>query len=279
MYFHFQGFVEPDRSDMADLELSNVQADSAGTIYFEWDEANPNNTSWGSISGYRVLYSTSSVILDNIYQAATYVDTTDQFIELTNLNPGRYYYIKVIAIRQTSGGKTYLSDIIKPVNEVVIPPEGYFYDYGQGIIVSKDYSDGSGPDAKAAGEEVCGNDTVALSKNGITTNRSMKLINSTIFAIIESDPNLSSYSISSVPHWMSDDPINIAAIFGGASFDCSQQSGNNGANTYYVKSCSDCSCNELSVVRGGTPPYLPPDSVYYVDEDNMNAFFRCYVEQ
>ena len=69
----------------------------------------------------------------------------------------------------------------------------------------------------------------------------------------------------------------ISYIF--SDFSCSETSGDDGGTNFYTKDCSDCSCNDLSIVKGGDGQFLPPGSTIYIDEDSMSAFFRCYIDQ
>ncbi len=277
MIFHFTGFVEPNKSQMVDTSISNVNATNDGTLYLEWNTAEPANSSWGAITGYRVFYATTKNSLNNIYTATTYADTFDEFIEISGLIPGRYYYLKVVTLRQTPGGKEFISDITGSIKEVIIPPSGYFYDYDAQVLIARDKSSGGGPDLKDEGNAVCASDVVTVSENGVVKNKPMKLIDSAIWDIITSDDNNSDYDTDITPHWLSDNPVDISFLF--PDFSCSETSGDDGASSFYTKDCSDCSCNSLSIVKGGDGMFLPPGSTIYVDGTAMSAFFRCYIDQ
>ncbi len=275
--FHFTGFVEPNRSNMSNSDIDNVESDDDGNLYFEWDNAVGSNSSWGSVIGYRVFYSATTNSLNDVFKASTFEDTVNNYISISGLVPGRYYYVKVVARRQTAGGKQYTSDISTPIKEVIIPPEGYVYNYDQQVLFAKNYSSESGPDLKDEGAGVCASSVVTLSENGAVRNKPMKLINTSIWNLIESDDSYSDYSIDTTPHWMSDNPTDVSFIF--ADFVCSETSGDDGGTNFYTKDCSDCSCNALSIVKGGDGQFLPPGSTIYIDGGSMSAFFRCYIDQ
>lgn len=277
MLFHFTGFIEPNPSNMSNTDIANVETDSDGNLYFEWDSAVAGNSSWGSIIGYNVYAATTQVSLNDIFKASSPEFTTNEYITLNGLVPGRYYYLKVVAVRQSPSGKQYISDIDSPIKSVIIPPEGYVYNYDQKILFSKNYSSEGGPDLKDEGAGVCASDIVTLSQNGSIKNKPMKLIDTDIWNLIESDPSYSDYSIDTTPHWMSDNPVDISFIF--PDFSCSETSGDDGGSNFYTKDCSDCSCNTLSIVKGGDGQFLPPGSTIYVDGGAMSAFFRCYIDQ
>ena len=277
MLFHFTGFIEPNPSNMSNTDIANVETDSDGNLYFEWDSSVAGNSSWGSIIGYNVYAATTQVSLNDIFKASSPEFTTNEYITLNGLVPGRYYYLKVVAVRQSPSGKQYISDIDSPIKSVIIPPEGYVYNYDQKILFSKNYSSEGGPDLKDEGAGVCASDIVTLSQNGSIKNKPMKLIDTDIWNLIESDPSYSDYSIDTTPHWMSDNPVDISFIF--PDFSCSETSGDDGASNFYTKDCSDCSCNTLSIVKGGDGQFLPPGSTIFVDGGAMSAFFRCYIDQ
>ncbi len=275
--FHFTGFIEPNRTTFSDTQYANVEADENGNLYFEWASATPSNSSWGGIVGYRVFYSPTKNSLTDVFKALEFKDTVGQSVNLNGLTPGRYYYLKVVAKRETLGGKVYISDVNSPIRSVIIPPEGYIYNYDEQVLFPTHYSTNGGPGLKEDGADVCAGDIVVLSENGVSKSKPMKLINSDIWNIIESNGSYSDYGVDSTPHWLSDAPVDISFIF--ADFSCSETSGDDGGTLFYTKDCSNCSCNNLSIVKGGDGQFLPPGSTIYIDGESMSAFFRCYIDQ
>ena len=276
IYLYFSGFVEPNKS-VATNAIYDVETTESKTLSFSWTPATPNNGSWGAVTGYRVFYSATQSPLNNVFQnTVNYVDTSTPSVLITSgLTNGKYYYIKVFAKRTTSG-KEYLSDMGMSTKTVIVPPNGMFYNYDLGVLVSKSAIIGASG-TKAEAVAACDARTTILSKNGASSTPKMKLITSAIYDLIDADPANSNYSYKAVPHWINDPPVDIEPIFS-PGFDCSNPTGTDGNNSFYSKSCTDCSCNMLSLIVGGDGADIPYGAYLYV-EPTLNAIYRCYVTQ
>lgn len=276
IYLYFDGFIEPNKSSASNT-IFNVTTTESKTISFEWNDATPVTASWGDVVGYRVFYSATINPLNNVFQnAVTFVDTVDPQVTISSgLSNARYYYIRVFAKRVTQSGKAYISDMGMTTKTVIVPPAGWFYDYAMGILVNKSPITGQGTKAQAI--SACDAKTTVLSRNGSSISPRNKLINSSIYALIDSDPSNSNYSYKAIPHWMSDSPVDIAPIFA-PTFECASPTGTNGSNTFYSKSCADCSCNILSLIIGGDGNEIPYGAYLYTG-DSMTGIYRCYVTQ
>lgn len=285
IYFHFKGFVEPNRSTMASTAIFNVTSTDSGVVSFEWNPATPTASPWGSINGYRVYYSTTSSILssDKIFTGSgmSYVDTTDPNVTISGLGKGKYYYFRVLAKRSTSTPKNYISSMSMPVQTVVVPPSGYFYDYITKVIVSKNLSSVNGGfGTKSEAAAACSSDSVILTKNGTTKSYSLTLINSSIHALIDSDASNSSYDHKSIPHWLNDASTDVSLVpeFS-TGFDCTVTTGIGTDNHFYQKSCSDCTCNSLSKMIGGDGGEIPYGATLFVEPESFSGVYRCYINQ
>ncbi|EQC45226.1 fibronectin type III domain protein [Bacteriovorax sp. BSW11_IV] len=281
LYLHFQGFVEPNRSNSTG-DIMNVVATDEGDLSFSWNDYTPSNPGWGAITGYRVFYSATKTALNNLFEtSASFTDTTSPEVVLSGLVPSRYYYIRIAAKRLSPGGSTYLSISNMTTREVVIPPQDMFYDYDLKVVVDTYISPKNSPLFGTKSEVVtgCDKEISNVVKNGAMIQKRKKLVNSTVFDVIKSDPSLSNYTYQVVPHWMSDPVTDIAPIFAPV-FNCSETTGNTpDLMTFYMKSCSDCSCNQLSKIDGGDGENLPPSALFYVDANASSAAQRCYFTQ
>ncbi|MCR9203570.1 MAG: hypothetical protein NXH75_03265, partial [Halobacteriovoraceae bacterium] len=208
------------------------------------------------------------------------VDTVSPEVTLTGLFTGSYYYIKVAALRDSpQSPKTYISDMNMNRREVIIPSDGYFYDYGEKAMISKTMtSEGGGFGTKTEAISFCGTERLLINKNGSTVSLPLQLIDSDIYDVIDSDEvNNSSYAYKAIPHWMGDSLVDISTLF--TPFDCTQTSGTDGDISFYQKTCGDCSCNGLSLFIGGDGSDLPYGANVYAEGDAFDAAARCYLPQ
>ncbi len=246
---------------------------------FSWENFNETNLGWGAITGYRVYYSTSKSILNNIYEtSASYIDVPSAYVEIDNLIAGRYYYVKIVAARTTPGGKQYFSTSNMDTIELIVPPENTFYDYDLKVVVDKYLSPQASPRFASLNEVIagCDNEIINVVKNGSIVTKRKKLVTSAIFDVAKSEPTFNDYTYQIVPHWMADPEIDIEPIFT-PDFQCTDKSGSNSLNTiFYQKDCSDCSCNFLSKIEGGDGESLPPSAILYIDGESTSAAQRCY---
>lgn len=280
---HIEGFVEPNLSIAPGTEITNVEADSDGNLSLAWEDFAELNAGWGLIEGYRVFYSTTTSVYSNLYEATgvSYEDVVSPEVSLSGLIPGKYYYIYITALRRTPSNKVYFSIANNfPYKEVVVPPVGSIYDYASRAIIDKFQSPEGNPSfgTKAQAISTCSSKIRTLSKNGVNVNKYKALINTQMYEFIDTDEaGNSDYNYKVVPHWMVDAAVDIAPLFS-PGFDCSQQSGTDGVNKYYQKSCSDCSCNILSSVIGGDGSELPYAGHLFVEPSFVGSA-RCYAPQ
>jgi|GEM_PF-2889583 len=278
--FHFKGFVEANKSTQTDSELIDVVSTDSGDVSFSWEDATPLDSAWGSVVGYRVFYSQSRSPLDNIYSPSLrYVDTVDPEVTLSGLASSSYYYFKVAALRVSSqSGKTFVSDMGMPRKTLIVPSPGYFYDYELRTMVSMNMSVANGGfGTKSEAEAACSSERILMARNGSTASLPLRLIDSAIYDVIDSDNTLSSYPYKAIPHWMADSPVDVSGIF--TPFDCTLQIGSDGDISFYQKECADCSCNNLSLFIGGDGSDLPYGANVYAGEDAFDAGIRCYLQQ
>jgi hypothetical protein len=285
MFVYITGFIEPNQSTVTNTNnnISNVTSTPNGDVYFEWNASNSGNASWGGIDGYRVFYDANETLLLNIFldSGIAYQDTVTESITVNSLNVSKLYYFKIVAKRTSPNGKQYLSDIVNmPIYKIFVPPTGTFYDYPNQIIVDRFMAPDGAPEngTKSETKAICATEKMYLSVGGSTKTLPKKLINSTIFAIIDSDHDgFSDYPYEYYRHWMDDSPITIAPLFPG--YSCDQTSGHDVLdNEFFQKTCNDCSCDSLSVLRGGGGRFIPLGAILYSEAEVNSGAARCYVD-
>jgi len=295
LFFHPKGFIRPNPVNSGNF--ANVSSDDGGTIYFEWDDMtnnpSPANPDWGPVTGYKVFGSTSASsfsgtkIYTNQSLADTAADTTDPNITVTsgtitglNITQGTFYYFK-IAARRNINGKDYYVDSGMPILKVLSPPTGTVYDYTGNFLVDKNFNNvkKSWSDSKL----YCQGEQYNLVDSGSPTTKNKFLINSTIHNWLKADASRSDYTYYDVPHWLSDNPTNIAPIVNGCkAYDPAEKSDycqNYPANEtpeawlHYQKSCTDTSCDNLYKIYG---TLFFGNEVFYTDNPDMKFYQRCY---
>lgn len=281
---YIKGFVEPNRSNAQTNKLYNVVTDDTGYAYLEWDPFTPGNPDWGPIVRYRVFYSEFSINLNNVFSSddLTYVDTigTETNAEITGLLLNRFYYLRVVAVRETPSGKEFLSVpnnfSVKPV---IVPDETAIYDYDRKLLIDKFTlpKGSSSPDFITKSEAVtsCQTSTRTIRKEGSNRTRSQQLIDIEDYELINSDPNNSNYPFYAFPHWLADAPEDVAPLFPGFSCDITNMH-NEDDSIMYIKDCDNCTCNTLSKIVGGED--FPLDTIIFAYDD-FNGAARCRVSQ
>ncbi|TNF00154.1 MAG: fibronectin type III domain-containing protein, partial [Deltaproteobacteria bacterium] len=276
IYLVMQGFVEPNKSVQSNQNLTNISV-GAGTLSFDWNPLSEQNPNWGPITGYRVFYGTNTSLLSNVFNAggAQTYDTVTPSLSLSNLVKGTFYYFKITALR-TTGGKTYVSDSNMPLIEFVIPPDGTFYDPINHALIDRGLQPGSVTKAQAIA--LCDSLNHQLSRNGATINPRRELIDSNIWAVLDANPDESDYPHAATAlHWMADSPISIAPYFPG--YQCTDTSGLDlDDSEIFEKSCDDCTCDTLSLIRGSDGDSLPVNTKYYTDGDALAVSARCWID-
>ncbi|MFG1592237.1 fibronectin type III domain-containing protein [Halobacteriovorax sp. CON-3] len=281
---YVKGFIEPNRSNAMTNEIFNVETDDTGRVYLEWVDFAPINNDWGPIISYRVYYSEFESSLSDLYNSTglTFVETAGMTpnVEITGLLQNRFYYLRVVAVRETSSGKQYIS---MPngfsTKEVVVPDESAIYDYSRGFIIDKfALPEGSGSPTfitKSEAIENCEGATRTIRKNGGNRSRAKELINLNDYYLINADDTNSDYPFFAFPHWLADAPEDIAPLFPGFSCDLTNMH-NEDDSIMFIKSCDNCTCNTLSKIVGGED--FPLDTIIYAYDDFSGAA-RCRVSQ
>ena len=226
-------------------------------------------------------------IYTNQALADTAADTTDPNITVTtgtisglNITQGTYYYFKIAAKRNING-KDYYVDSGMPVLKVLSPPVGTVYNHSGNFIVDKNFNN----ELKSwtASKTFCLNEQYNLVDSSVPTVKNKFLIDSNIHDWLKADPLRSDYSYYAVPHWLSDNPTNIAPIFNGCkAYDPANQTDvcedyplgeTPTAWLTYFKSCADSSCDNLYKVYG---TINATNEVFYTDDAEMTFYQRCY---
>lgn len=300
MYFHIKGFIEPNRSTTlpAVASFSNVSATftsgTLGKVTFSWPTLTPLNSSWGSITKYRIYYDTGFTNLNssNIFKLTggpSYVETANiNSVTIPNLTVGKYYFFRVMAVRSFAG-LTYISDSNLPLLTLPIPGSSYIYQHDSKTLVDKTYMPTSGN--RPTGITVCGANYYNFIVNGTTTKIIKSLISSSVWKYLITDPSLSSGypadGIGSLPHWLSDakyDMKTSISLYDGTVLPgfpghlSSAMSGNNPSySAIFQKNCNNnTSCDLLYKIVGGDDVDLYYKGVFFTNENAVSAFYRCH---
>ncbi len=288
--FNLNGFVEANKSiPLTNNGIYNVQSESDGSVNFSWDHAEPESVFWGNGVGYRIFISPSRSRLESIAGGITSdllyldVDRYSNNVHIENLTPSRYYYFKVVLMREKNN-IIYASEITgRDIIDVVIPPSGSIYIHDYRSLVETKKPDEIG--LKQNGIDYCRGKSLGIVDDGVQSLYKGGLINKNIWDYLKRDPdpknysNYSEYNLVVISHWLGDDPVDISSYFEEYGFD----SGNMGQyvpeeQLIYQKNCTNSSCNELSMVAGGDGIDLPLDALFFVDEEKIHASFRCYFQ-
>lgn len=309
IYLHMKGFIEPNRTVASATKFSNVAAVSTsgttGSATFTWPSMTEQNSSYGTITKYRIFYSANYNDLksDNLFYtfaaspAMTYFDTTNASTNtatINNLTQGKYYFFRVVAVRTyvhpTYGTLTYLS---VPTNleilTVPIPSLTATYDHTTKTLIDKAYLPATGN--QTAGVTACAGKKFDLSILGAAKSANKLLINSTIWSIIRNNPAISTGypggDVGTIPHWLSDAAYNMRStisLYDGTtlpafpSFDTTKLTGSNATyKVIYSKTCNNsASCDLLNKVVGGDDVDLYYKGTYFTTPTGIAAYHRCY---
>jgi hypothetical protein len=309
IYLHMKGFIEPNRTTADATKFTNVSATSVsgstGSATFTWPSMTPQNAAYGSITKYRIYYSTNYADLrtDNMFYTFTATpilssfDTTNATIKtatINNLTQGKYYFFRVVPIRTYNhpihGVINYVS--MTPNLEILtlpIPNLTATYDHTNKVLIDKSVLTGTG--SQTAGVSACAAKKYDLSILGVAKSPPKSLINSTIFSLIRDNPALSSgypsNDVGTIPHWLSDAAYNLrtsinlyngTTLAGFPNFDTTKLTGNNITNkAIYSKSCNNSStCDLLYKVVGGDDVDLYYKGTYFTTPTGISAYHRCY---
>lgn len=237
LYFHLKGLIKPPVSGFASTPIfANVETKETGTATFSWSSMIGSAPVVGPIVGYRVYFSSSQGdITGDVYPLGTtkFVDTFDINARtrlFTGMQKGRFYYFRVVAIRQNSRYKAkyfpgladgfFLSEV-SPVNttnylRVTIPLAGTEYIHSLKLLVERGMYWPT-PSTWATADTKCKTRTTAVLFNGtVSTPRPYSLLSKAAWDIIKFNPLYHEYSnFLQVPHWVS----------GGATYNISTYMG------------------------------------------------------
>lgn len=309
IYLHMKGFIEPNRTVAASTKFTNVSATSVsgtvGSATFTWPTIMPNNAAFGSITKFRIFYSTnySDLRTDNLFYpfvatpVLSYFDTSSAAINtatINNLTQGKYYFFRVAAIRSYThpiyGALTYIS---LPSNleilTVPIPSLAATYDHITKTLIDKSPLPATGN--QTAGITACAAKKFDVSILGNAKSITKSLINTSIWNMIRANPAMSlgypGNDVGTIPHWMSDAAYNMKtsiSLYDGTilpgfpSYDATKLTGNNLTNkVIYSKSCTNTSsCDLLYKVVGGDDVDLYYKGTYFTTQTGIAAYHRCY---
>ncbi len=294
-FVHATGFVEPNQMNIAESEdesdYYNVEANSSGAISFSWPKLSEKNANWGTLTSYRVYYSSNDGDFNNIYRTqAAYVDVPTESVSFNpgDFAEGEFVYFRVVGLRSKAVGgtdKLYISESPLGILQIVVPPADMTYIYEENILLSHKKSDDLM--SKTAALSNCQSQDVELLKNNSTLNFPMSLMGANEWSYIESDSGVSDYSNAiNIPHWTTQ-VSDIEEVLEQRDlldqYNPSVKIDAFSAPDYlvYMKNCTNLpSCNMLSLIRGGDEAIdLYLNGYLYVDEAVFDkAYSRCVVE-
>jgi hypothetical protein len=233
-------------------------------------------------------------------------ETTDDSpaVSITqNVLPGYYYYIKVLAIRETPAslglpaGHMYISDPKIPVLIVATPPNNTLtYVKDNKSFIDKALIDSS-LHSQASAITACSNASFTVNNNGAIINHSKSLVGTNEFAFIANvtvpsfltSALTSTYIPENRPHWLIDPVVSLTSenlktydgtpIVGGfPDFSNSNLSDVNGSYLVsYMKTCSNnVSCNNLGRLIGGDGVSTFRKGVFYSYTTRITGYARCW---
>lgn len=323
---HFRDFMEPPRSSVIG-SITNLKAEfvsgSNARVKFDLPATiDPEVPTLGSITKYRIFWAKDAGQLKvaeifkkspsktNFCWQDTANATLPQTITLTtcstpayNITTGRYWFVKVMAIRSISGHPnsaaigTFTSDPKIPIVMVATPNNTNFtyvdqlkslFDHGL-IDTGNTYT-------YTNAVTKCSSSNLAIANNASNLNNPRSLINFSAFSYIRSGTVQSSltggYTAMGpgyVPHWLLDaaTPINGSSVKlydgttlagGFPGFNTAQTAAaDNYYKISYSKTCANNSCINLNVVAGGDNDSTFAEGVFYTYPTNKAAFVRCYI--
>lgn len=289
LHLYISGFVEPNRVTYStNPGIYDVLSSSSGQVRFSWSAMNVSTPAWGDITGYKVFYGKYLSPFANIYTttglasksiSAQPVNT----VTITGLTSATYYYFIVAAVRNIPGKGNVISIVNKTPFIIPVPPAKMFWAPENNTLIDTNLMPHSSPImmTQTQGINACQASKINMSKNGVVKATSKKLINSTLYQLIEDRYiSNSNYQFSYVPHWVSDPPIDISTVFGEVYSPLSTTGHIVTADNdyiYYVKPCANDTCKLLPRVLGGDGEEIPPGSTVYISAEAISAGIRCYL--
>ncbi len=298
MTLHFEGLITPNVSYKNNLttgdDYFNVYATRTGEIGFEWDPMLEDNSSIGNIVGYRVYVSGSqSALFDPTLAIGLEfydVTTITSFTLNTGVIPGKFYFFKIVPIRQNGsynagafdnlgiGKFLSLSDI--STLQVVSPPNTMEYNHELNVLVDRDLAVIQLKNYTEALSTCTGKPSLFLDKGGSILPYSYQLINEPIWDWLAADTLLSNYAdLFKRTHWLKT-PIfkNIDIVFSGVTGYDSGQSSQvfETDNLFYLRN-PDVPTATVPMAKGGVIGTSYENYTSYVGDIVPYGMARCYV--
>lgn len=310
VYLHVEGFVEPFRSQNATGSINDVKTTDQGTLELSWNNFLDESAVYGDVHRYRVYYSKFASDLVKMYESTPpsslmFTDTTgiDNSVYISDLEPGRFYYFQVVAMRRTDMGNPATEYISMPESlyrkKILVPPSGFGFDYLSQNLIEKSLQPFTGDlVTKSEAQTFCSSKNIALKDEGSIVSKMLQLISEEVYdnVIMEEADTLinnggnpsglyfSDHNFLDEKTWLSDTK-DISTVFT-PTYDCSQAVGFNDDNTQnYIKSCDNnnpltlcCNINTLNQIRGLPLPSSPTIHTMYSNLSGVKAQYRCFVK-
>ena len=324
---HIEDFIEPSKASFA-LNTPALKIKYLNTTNTEVKITIPTTITalspiWGAITKYRILYSPDKTKLSSAeiyrYDYTTATDaimttfksgmlmqeTADATTGVTitqNVLNGKYYFIKILAIRQSPvlpgypTGISYVSDPLIPILSIATPINNTM----AYVDALKAYVDktilNSTLYAQLTATNACVASTFVLNNAGANLTHKKKLISTNEFQYIRAgfvetvnSDLITSYDPGIKSLWLLDAPVAInssavinyagATVTGGyPGFVNTTLIASNGAlKLAYNKACSNLtSCNNLGRIVGGDGVDAYSGGVYYTNITKIMGYARCF---
>lgn len=325
-YTHMEDFIEPSKSSFLantpNLAIKYLNSTNSEVKFTLPSSLSPLSSGWGNIVKYRILYAadktrfSSSEMFRYDYNSSDspqvtfrggmiMQETSDNTPNITltqNLANGKYYYVKVLAIRQTPAlpgypsGVYFISDPLIPILTVATPINNNmaYVDALKGFVDKTALNNNIYSQTTAL--SACSAVTFNINNAGTNIVQRKQLIGTNEFQYIRAryvetlnadlvtpyDPGIKSL-------WLADAPVMInsssviaydgSTVVGGfPGFVNTNLSGANGTlKIAYNKSCSNlASCNNLGRIVGGDGVDSYVSGVFYANTNKSIAFARCF---
>lgn len=315
---HMQGYMQPNGINADLVEMKNVTASSSGSVRIGVPLISPVNSNRGSIQVGLLCYDKDYLKLkaDKIYELIndyTYSSgeltqhnnladienclpftDMDEYVNVSGLTKGTYYFFKVFALRHFSNGVdpdlTYLSDSTLPIVTAVIPTAGQVYNHEAKQVIDTSFKPATG--IRSAGIDTCAQDYTIFEIVGVNYQAYKNLINSVVFKYLDENPDVNENypveGIGAVTHWLSDNAYDISSsisLYDGSTvpgFENYNLAVLDGTNenykaSYHQQCGNNPSCSMLYKLVGGDPGEgLYYEGVFYTTADGASAAIRCY---
>jgi hypothetical protein len=328
-YTHIEDFIQPSKSsyttNVPNLKVTYVNATTSQVKVTIPATLSPlNAASWGNIIKYRILFALDKTKFNsNELYRYDYTTATDSpmttfksgmiiqetanatgGVELTqNLTNGKYYFVKIMAIRQSPAlpgyptGFFFLSDPLVPVTIVATPVNNTmaYVDALKGFVDKTTlnntiYSQTAALAAcNAATFNVTNVGTNILQRKQLITTNEFQYIRANFVETLNSDL-VTPYDPANKSLWLADAPVlinssnvktyNGATVVGGfPGFNNANLSGNdNTLKLAYNKECSNvpATCNNLVRLVGGDGVDSYIGGAFYTNTTKIIGYARCF---